>query len=221
MSTHSLDDFDTALWHLDEELQGRIDKPLQIKAIGGYALLKHGIRDADTEFTADIDTVSDEFAPEVLAAIKRVGRKLDMDDDWLNTDNVGDEGPEIVESLLQAEWEDQDGDHANIKVAIADLPTLTRAKIAAVDTIHINNRTKDLPDLIRLLDAQGISTLSEYRKLYPDDREEHPTASEVISEHYGHKPSKKDPIVSRDPDLLEFADIDFENVDLYSADEYY
>lgn len=80
----SLHDFDQALLLLDHELSSlRRHEPLPIRALGGYALLKHGIRTGSDSTTVDIDTMTVTYDAEVRHAIHVVATQCHMDVDWL------------------------------------------------------------------------------------------------------------------------------------------
>lgn len=178
--------FDRALQLLDHELTGlELDQPIQIRAIGGYALLKHGVREDDQALTADIDTMTRDYSAGVQQAIREVARKTGLDTDWINNDNLGGNDPEDIEAIYDATWERQNTGLKNILVSIASIPTLTRAKIIAADTAAFSGRAQDAPDLLRLLDHQGITTYAQFQSRYPDPFEEHPDTSSLVRGHLG------------------------------------
>jgi len=179
-------ELDDALRLLDHELSGlALDEPLAIRAIGGYALLKHGVRTGEHAYTVDIDTVSRDYSAAVEAAIGRVAAQLDLEPGWLNNDNVLDNDPEHVERMLDAEWIPQAMDLRNIAVSIASIPTLTRAKIMATEDAEFSGRQRDADDLRALLDHQGITSLKQFERTYPDPFEEYPSAHGVVRQHLG------------------------------------
>lgn len=181
----TVDELDEALRLLDHELSGvGLDEPLQIRAIGGYALLKHGIRSEERAFTVDIDTVTKDYSAAVIRAVETVAERAGLDADWLNNYNVMGE-PEDVEAMFDAEWEPQSLDLRNIAVSIASVPTLTRSKIMAADTAEFSGRDRDIPDLAELLDHQGITTMKAFERKYPDPFGEYPTAHELVRKHLG------------------------------------
>jgi hypothetical protein len=109
----SHDDHKCSLAQLEralEVLNGKLKRlglnaPVQIRAIGGFALMKYGIRAADRAFTVDIDSVTGDFAPEVMAAIHEVADEMNLERDWINNDNVMDgDDAELVASIYQARW---------------------------------------------------------------------------------------------------------------------
>lgn len=218
------DELDEALRLLDHELNGlHLAEPLEIRAIGGYAMLKHGIRRADNAYTVDIDTVTADYSAAVTRAIETVGAKLGLDSDWLNNYNVmGD--AEDVDDMLDAEWLPQSMDLRNIAVSIASIPTLTRAKIMAADTAELSGRDRDIPDLEDLLDHQGITTLRQFDQRYPDPFGEYPDARALVGTHLGARlesvPRSRFPELdgaSLDPYGLDDAH-SFDDVDDYSDD---
>lgn len=178
--------FDEALTLLDHELSGlQLAEPIEIRAIGGYALLKHGVREDDRALTADIDTMTRDYSVGVQQAIATVAAKTGLDADWLNNDNLGGNDPEDIEAIYDARWEPQDAELKNISISIASVATLTRAKIIAADTAELSGRAQDAPDLLRLLEHQGITSYSQFRSKYPDPFDEHPDADQLVRAHLG------------------------------------
>lgn len=167
----SLAQLEHGLEMLDRKLQALdLDAPVQLRAIGGFALMRYGIRAADRAFTVDIDTVTPDFASEVSAAIHEVAAELGLERGWINNDNVMDgEDPDLVASMYQAEWVPNNSIYECIELQLASVPTLTRAKIIAADTAEFSGRAQDLPDLL---------------ELYPDPYEEYPAAHEAVREHF-------------------------------------
>src|SRR5690606_37638811 len=106
------------------ELVGlKLEEPLQVRAIGGYALLKHGVRKGDRAFTMDIDTVTRDYGMAVERAVRKVAEQLDLEPNWLNNDNVLDNDTEHIEELFKAEWLPQAMGLRNIAVSIASIET--------------------------------------------------------------------------------------------------
>ena len=183
----SLAQLEHGLEVLDRKLQALdLDAPVRLRAIGGFALMKYGIRAADRAFTVDIDTVTPDFAPKIAAAIHEVAAELDLERDWINNDNVMDgEDPERVASMYQARWlPDNSAVYECIDLQLASVPTLTRAKIIAADTAEFSGRAQDLPDLLELLRFQGIRTTAQFETAYPDPYDEYPSAHDAVREHF-------------------------------------
>lgn len=182
----SLAQLERALEVLDAKLKRLgLKAPAQIRAIGGFALMKYGIRAADRAFTVDIDSVTADFTPEVMAAIHEVADELNLERDWINNDNVMDGGdPELVASMYQARWIADDTAYECIELQLASVPTLTRAKIIAADTAEFSGRAQDLPDLLELLRFQGITTAARFDAAYPDPYEEYPAARDAVHEYF-------------------------------------
>jgi hypothetical protein len=195
---------DLALQELDRELEAMVpalEAPIEIKAIGGYALIKQSVRREERAFTLDIDTMTMDYSPRVRAAIETVGQRLGMQHQWLNNDNLLDgSDPELVEVSemeIEAKWLPQkDLGLKNIKLSIADIPTLTRSKIAAA-SITNSGRGADLPDLEELLAIQQIETYGQFDKAYGPVTVEHYDAHRIVAKRFGVelpplKPSKSD-----------------------------
>lgn len=68
-----LEDFTESLRALDAELDARgYQGELEIRALGGFALLAHGLRESG--YTADIDTATPDLTPVERAAVLAVPR---------------------------------------------------------------------------------------------------------------------------------------------------
>lgn len=182
----SLDQLEQALEVLDHKLEMlALASPVQIRAIGGFALMKYGIRAADRAFTVDIDTVTEDFAPEVTTAIHEVAAELDLERDWINNDNIIDGAdPALVASMYEAQWIPDDTVYRCLEVNLASVPTLTRAKIIAADTAEFSGRAQDLPDLLALLRFGGIQSASQFECAYPDPYGEYPTAHDAVRQYF-------------------------------------
>lgn len=179
-------EFDEALRLLDHELSRlRLEEPLKIRAIGGYALLKHGVREDDRALTADIDTVTRDYSAPVQEAIRAVSRRTGLDADWINNVNLGFSEPEDIEASYQAEWIPLDMGLKNIDLAIGSIPMLTRSKIIAADTAMLAGRLQDHPDLAALLRHQGITDVAQFRAKYPDPFGEYAETDRFVHGHFG------------------------------------
>ncbi len=156
-----------ALRCLDHELerQGFAER-VRVHAVGGFALLWHGLR-TDNGYTFDVDSLTDPYDAPVREAIEQVGRTLGMEPAWLNTDVAGDD-PEMALELFDARFVATDTKLNRIDLRIADIPTLTRAKAIAVDTDEFSGRERDWPDLLELLKLQRISSYREFCAAYPE-----------------------------------------------------
>lgn len=210
------DELDAALHLLDHELEKlRLKETIQVRAIGGYALMKHGVRSGERAYTVDIDTLTRDYSAAVQHAIETVAEKAGLEPDWLNNDNLGDaEDPELVEAQYDAQWIRQESRLGNIALSIATVPTLTRAKIIATDTAEFSGRTQDLPDLLDLLQHQGITSAAQFAAKYPDPFDEYPAAQEAVQGHFAMKSSarieKLKADISRRAADLDFGDGDTE-----------
>lgn len=80
----TLEGFEKVLFSLDSKLSGVINKKLEIRAIGGFAMMYHGIR--NNGYTIDIDSLTYKFDLIVSKLIEEVGEELGLEDDCLNTD---------------------------------------------------------------------------------------------------------------------------------------
>lgn len=182
----TVEELDDALRLLDHELEHlRPDEPVQIRALGGYALLKHGVRESGRDITADVDTLTRDYDRAVREAIHTVAERLGLEHDWVNNDSVGaDQDPAVIEAIYDAQWVPQDIGTRNVDMAIASIGTLTRAKIIAANDSTFSGRDQDEPDLMALLRVQGIESFQEFEHVYPDPFDEHSTARRLVERHF-------------------------------------
>lgn len=190
---HQLDD---ALSRFDERLgELQIDETVEIRAIGGFALLRHGVRKGENAVTVDIDTVTRDYQARVVEVIQEVAREKNLDVDWINNYNLMDEDPHHVESMIGAEWLPRDEGLINVDLRVATIETITRAKIIAAADSELSGRTQDRPDLIELIEHQGIKSLREFDRKYPDDNRENTESRRIVGVHLGeiqdHSPSRE------------------------------
>ena len=184
--------FITALKMLDEKLDRIMDKdqtPVKIRAIGGFALLMHNLRD---QGTADIDTLSETFSPEIRAVIKEVGEEQDLlhPDEWVNNDMVlDDEYLEDILYQLDPTWEETEIDLRNIDLKIADIETVLRSKFDSIEFQYeikgnkirkFSIRPQDIPDILNILKRKGITTPEEFKYNYSHFRHMYPVGYRVV-----------------------------------------
>lgn len=181
--------FDNALRLLDEELAGS-GEYIQVKAIGGYALLKHRVRQGDDAATMDIDSVTADYRPRVNEAIAKVASRTGLAPDWLNNYNVMD-SPADVENILQARWLRLRTGLHHVDAMVADIPTLTRSKIIAASDAEISGRGQDTRDLFALVRHQGIASADEFRQRYPDPWDEYAEAYEGVERAFRAESSRR------------------------------
>lgn len=183
-TSRTADQFDEALRRLDDELDAlELDEPIEVHAIGGYALLKHGVHRGDRSVTADINTLTHPYSSRIRQLIRRVGEGLALEWDWLGNDIVFDD-PGVIEDMIGAEWVSINIGTRNIDVSIASIASLTRAKIIATNDSVYSGRDQDELDLIGLLAHQGIRTIAQFRDAYPDECEEYPIAHCLVEHRF-------------------------------------
>jgi len=191
MSKRTKDELLAALRELDARLVSA-GLEIEIRAIGGFALLVHGVRAGARAYTADIDTVTADYPPQVVAMVAEVGADLGLDPDWLNNYNVMDGDAEHVELLIGAEWEPMALAGAPLRaiaLSVASVATLTRAKRMAVEDAAMSGRAQDAPDLVELVQHQGIASMSQYDARYPDDWDEFPAARAAVRRWLSQRPA--------------------------------
>jgi len=150
--------FKESLALLDKKL-AQANISIEIKAIGGFAMLYHQIR--KDGYTQDIDTVTPDYSSEVQTLIEEVGNELDIDANWLNNDNVLDNDVETAELILEPFWDRLDWGFTNIELYVADVETILRSKVIAAEDDDLSLRTQDFPDLIDIFESMGTTTAEE------------------------------------------------------------
>jgi len=146
------DEYISALLYLDMLLAEQ-KLSIGIKAIGGFALLWHSIR--GTGYTADIDSVTKDFPPEVIECIEKTAAIFDFPTDWVNNYNVFENDVDSIELMIDPFWEKADIGTTAVKLWIADLETLLRSKLLAAEDSESSGRAQDFPDLMDLFSKIG------------------------------------------------------------------
>lgn len=163
----------SVLQDLDRELNERIT----VRAVGGFALAWHGVREKG--LTADIDTLTDDYPESVTEAIKHVGAQHGLESWWLNNDAAAGDAEFLVESMGLS-WERADCDLKMIDLEVADLESLLKLKLSAVEDSKLSGRGRDLDDAIHLLILLGYDKTS-FRKSFSYLREDMPHAFTLVS----------------------------------------
>lgn len=146
------DEYICALLYLDMLLAEQ-GLSISIKAIGGFALLWHSVR--GTGYTADIDSVTRDFPPEVVGCIEKTAEIFDFPEDWVNNYNVFENDVDSIEFMIDPFWEKADIGTTCIQLWIADIETLLRSKLIAADDFETTGRAQDFPDLMDLFFKLG------------------------------------------------------------------
>ena len=151
-----------ALETLDSRLASAGSDPVEIRIVGGFALILHDIR--ETGFTEDIDSMTRDFEPHVKQMIAQIGKDMGLKLGWLNADMVLDD-PEIISMIIGETNFDDYGEYQVLNVKVADLTTLLKLKIvAAGDTILIHDEIeheRHARDLIALLKSLKIDSVEK------------------------------------------------------------
>lgn len=161
----TLDILIDALRALDDLLVSEGQPPIEIRAIGGFALAFRNIR--QDGLTRDIDTITPDYPASHVKLISRVADSLGLEDDWLNNDAVatvdGLTSRDAVmrhDAMLDAHYEEAPFDFKKIDLQVADLGTLMRSKLYAVDAISLGARgAKDAQDLEAILHKMGFGDI--------------------------------------------------------------
>ncbi|MBO4267646.1 MAG: hypothetical protein J5910_10720 [Lachnospiraceae bacterium] len=171
MDVCRLEDFKTAFEKLDEAVDIEIGSgnkefeemdPLIVKALGGFALLYHELRIGAV--TADVDStvgIPDCFK----RIIKKVGKELDMPEDWLNDHSKSDM------ASVEGKWELISWKMKHIQIYVLNTKELMIDKCGWAEKnlsgLMLTDRddVKDLNDFLGILWKLGIkyNTVDELR----------------------------------------------------------
>ena len=163
-----------ALFELNEELKRQDYPKITLNVIGGFAMMVHGYRPADS--VTDIDYVGATLSEKIVKISEKIGLRNGLGSDWINNDVM------LTGSSLE-DFETSTGelnfteamDLECITVNVIDADDLLRLKIIALDTalsaVELGgdfSRMKDIPDTILLLDGLNtdIETAIEKNKDY-------------------------------------------------------
>ena len=157
-----------ALETLDGRLASAGCDPIEIRIVGGFALILHDIR--ETGFTEDIDSMTRDFDPNVKQMIAQIGKDMGLKLGWLNADMVLDD-PEIISMIIGETHFDDYGKYQVLKVKLADMTTLLKLKIvAAGDTFLVHDdieHERHARDLVALLKSLNINSKEKLLKIAP------------------------------------------------------
>lgn len=176
----NLELFEEALKRLDARLSD-VNISIEIKAIGGFAMLYYGIR--DNGVTIDIDSLTNAYTDDVLKLVSEVGRELNIEEDWLNTDCAMLQG--FLKKLgKQINWVAGNYNFKSIDFKIADLYGLLRSKAKAIEDGGIVPRKTDKNDCVHILSHMGVNNIEELQK---DEKlsfikEEYPRCCQFLKE---------------------------------------
>ncbi|MGN0438780.1 MAG: hypothetical protein ACI4F4_09680 [Lachnospiraceae bacterium] len=166
MHISSIDDFERALLRLDQVLENQNIETIQVRAIGGFAMMYYRVN--EHRYTIDIDSLTEEFDDCVLSAIRSVGLELGLEDDWLNTDCALLDG--FLDGLAsEINWKKSRYIFKHINLYVADEIGLLRSKAKAIHDGGLVPRStdkKDLISLLKMLDIHNIYELDKCNELY-------------------------------------------------------
>ena len=161
MRTSSIEDFEKALYLLDEKLEQSGDARIEIRAIGGFAMMYYGLR--ENGYTIDIDSLTADYDSPVKQIIREVGDELGLDEDWLNTDCAALQG--FLEELApEIQWQKTEYNLKNIDLKVADIFGLIRSKAKAIHDGGLVPRSTDKKDLLSALRYVGVANVSDLEK---------------------------------------------------------
>ncbi|MDR1358783.1 MAG: hypothetical protein LBJ48_05465 [Coriobacteriales bacterium] len=177
----------SALSSLDNKLAKAGSDPVEIRIVGGFALILRGVR--ETGFTQDIDSMTRDFDPQVKQLIAQTGRELGLKLGWLNADMVLDD-PEVISMIVgEMNFENFESfdDYRVLHVSVADLPTLLKLKIvAAGDTLLVRDdieHERHARDLVALLNALEIDSAESLMSIAPLSAEYPELLNLLFSQH--------------------------------------
>ena len=156
-----------ALHDLDKQIDLLNLPDIQIRAVGGFALVLRDLRVGGV--TRDIDTITPDYPSEIAEAIQQVALEKNLEPNWINNqavmssyDDVSYEDISVHDGMLNAKYDDFDLGLSHIQIKVADLNTLARTKLFAVAAIPLGDRTtKDAKDLQDILTALGYKNIND------------------------------------------------------------
>lgn len=153
-----LAEYNEALKKLNEKLIS-IDKSIEIRAIGGYAMLYNELRTGG--YTIDVDTATGDYPEDIISLVAEVAEEEGLEDDWLNNDAYSLE--EVMGIYDEIEWI-EDNSYSNIKLFVASEISMLKLKIRAVHFGGLVPRVTDQMDLLDLLSSIGIHNVEDLYK---------------------------------------------------------
>lgn len=152
-----------ALYDLNEEMRKANMPAVTLNVCGGFAMMTYGLR--DRKGITDVDYVGPKLVEEMEPLVYKAGRKHHLPADWINNDMV-------LAGFTFEDFEASTGKlHftpafrlSRLNINVLQPRDLLRLKILAVDTsltaIDLGGeftRTKDLPDIKKLIAFCGVS----------------------------------------------------------------
>ena len=113
-----LTEYNEALKNLNDKLVA-IGKYIEVRAIGGYAMLYNGLRSGG--YTVDVDTVTEDYSDDIKRLVVEVSEEEGIEDDWLNNDAYSLE--EVMGIFDELEWI-RDKSYSNIPGTFSKAKTL-------------------------------------------------------------------------------------------------
>ena len=147
--------FEDALRSLNEKLAAE-KLIIEIRAVGGYALLFNKLR--NDGYTVDVDTLTADYPVRVKELIREVAVEKGLEEDWINNDAYSLH--ETMGIYNEIEWL-EDRSFSNIKLYVADLNSLLKLKARAIHYGGLVPRVTDKTDLLDILSAIGIRNITE------------------------------------------------------------
>ena len=171
-----LTEYNEALKNLNDKLVA-IGKYIEVRAIGGYAMLYNGLRSGG--YTVDVDTVTEDYSDDIKRLVVEVSEEEGIEDDWVNNDAYSLE--EVMGIFDELEWI-RDKSYSNIKLFIATEESMLKLKIRAVHFGGLVPRVTDQLDFLDLLGALDIHSIDELSKssVTKDMKEKYPRSYEFL-----------------------------------------
>lgn len=158
----SEEDFDKAFERLNE-LLFNMKITMEVRAIGGYAMLRNHIR--DNGFSEDVDSVTKDWGQEIISAIKQVAKEQNLLEDWLNNEPI--HLKEVNEVLDQIIWL-EDKSFSNINLYWADIGSTFLLKVRAFEGGGSVPRKTDKMDLFGIIfKSKDIDSFDALLQNYP------------------------------------------------------
>ncbi len=172
----SLESFKDALDVLNKKLNAH-HIMIEIRAIGGFAMLYNKLRDGG--YTMDVDTATKDMSEDVHRLIREVAYEKGLDEDWINNDSY--KLIEVTGVIDKLEWIIDDS-YSNIRLYIANIQSLLLLKVRAIHFAGLVPRITDQIDVLDILSFLGIHTIDDVKKnsLTKDIEKKYPRCFEFL-----------------------------------------
>lgn len=148
-----------ALGELDKKMKEENLPQIELKCVGGFALMLHGVRERDC--ITDVDYVGPDLSKKIVELSEEIGRKFNMPEKWINNDLLltGTSLEDLEYSTGKLHFTKKELGFNRIKIEVLCLEDLLKMKVIAVDTNLVAieyggdfTRIKDYTDILKLME---------------------------------------------------------------------